>query len=108
MRRLTLAGLRRLIPSEKKTTLYDLSIKAKYAGTKQVDEVLEQVNKLMKAHGVEAIRGEWVSFYFQDIVLLYVNTGDTYSSTVMYDTERDRFFIGSYGDWVERYGRDVQ
>jgi len=32
----------------------------------------------------------------------YVNTGDTYTPTLMFDYEKSRFLLGSWGDLVER------
>jgi len=53
--------------------------------------------------GIESVTDEnsWVSGYYQDIVLLYANTGDTYDSTLCFDTENQEFFWGSWGDFVE-------
>jgi len=71
-----------------------------------VDEALELANKVIGGSGVEAIRGAWHSNYYQDIVLLYVNTGDTYSASVVYDAVANRWYPGaSYGDLVEKVDR---
>jgi hypothetical protein len=72
-------------------------------GTKSVDEALETANKLIEGYGIEAIRGEAPTyrFYYQDIVALYVNTGDTYTGTVVYDVEKQQFQLTTFGDWVE-------
>lgn len=58
--------------------------------------------------GVEAIRDEcyWVDHYWQDIVLLYVNTGETYDRTIYYDVIKDIFGLGSWGDWWEWHERN--
>ena len=55
------------------------------------------------SYGVEAIRDEcyFVDHYWQNTVLLYLNTGDTYSPTLYYDVIKDIFGIGSWGDWFE-------
>ena len=68
----------------------------------KVDKVLETVDKLTNANGIEAIRGDHhVDNYYQDIVALYVNMGDTYDTTLLYDTSEDKFLVTSFGDWVE-------
>jgi hypothetical protein len=36
----------------------------------------------------------------------YLNMGDTYDTTVLFDTRNRRFFVSSYGDYVERLERD--
>lgn len=60
----------------------------------------------MEASGVEAIRGDYhVDNYYFDIVALYVNTGDTYNPTLLYETETGRFRATTFGDWVERNTR---
>jgi hypothetical protein len=72
----------------------------------QVDDVLDLANKLMGAHGVEGIRGNYhVDGFYFDIVALYVNTGDTYAGTLLYVTDEDKWVLTSWGDWVERNTR---
>lgn len=67
-----------------------------------VNKVLDKANELMEGSGVEAIQNEkfW-SRYYTNINLLYVNTGDTYYPTLVYDTHRQRFQVISWGDWIE-------
>lgn len=68
----------------------------------EVDAVMKAANAYMEAHGIEAIRGDYyVDGYWQDIVALYVNTGDTYNATLLYETEPERFVLTTWGDWVE-------
>ena len=69
----------------------------------RIDAALELMNKFLGASGVEAIRGSGahVDRYYYDIVALYVNTGDTYSMTLLYDTDKDKFEVTSWGGWVE-------
>lgn len=69
-----------------------------------VDQRLEDANRILVGYGVEAITAPdaHVDGYYYDIVALYVNMGDTYSPTVIYDTEREKFYIESWGDWVEK------
>lgn len=78
-----------------------------------VDNVLNYAYSIMKnwttntGYGVEAIRDEcfWVDRYWQNIVLLYVNTGETYDTTLYYDVIKDIFGLGSWGDWWEWHER---
>lgn len=71
---------------------------------KNVDEVLEAANKLLGGHGVESVRDEnsYVNKFYHDTVLLYVNMGDPYVATLLYDTVNREFTIGSWGDFVEK------
>ncbi len=72
----------------------------------QIDDVLDLANKLTQAHGVEAIRGDYhVDNYYFDVVALYVNMGDTYAPTLLYNTDTDTWILTSWGDWVERNSR---
>jgi hypothetical protein len=57
---------------------------------------LKLADEYMDGHGVESLYPEYPLFF-------YVNKGDTYSATLCYDG--DKFFIGSWGDWVE--GKDL-
>ena len=68
------------------------------------DHALKNINSLIGGMGVESVRGRpWINHYFQDINLLYVNKGDTYTPTIVYDTLKDIWYIGaSWGDIVEK------
>lgn len=76
------------------------------SGRRGVDAVLDEANRILRTHGVEAIRGDYhVDNYYFDIVALYLNTGDTYAPTLLYETDRGRFVLTTMGDWVERNER---
>jgi len=45
----------------------------------------------------------WVSHYYQNIIAEYVNTGDTYTTTILYDTENQTLHVTSLGDWYEEW-----
>lgn len=88
-------------------TAKDLALKMKRAqgegDPKAVDRVLDEANKALDGFGVEAIEMGWHGHYYLSIALLYVNLGDTYQNTVLYDTEEGRFEVGSWGNWVEMH-----
>ena len=70
----------------------------------EIEEIqLEMFNELIDGCGVESIRieDEWIDNYHMDIVASYVNTGDTYSTTVLLDHDTDRFMVTSWGDFYE-------
>lgn len=68
----------------------------------KVDFILEYFNTLLNGHGIEFIRnGKMWSRYYHDMALLYVNTGDTYSTTFAYDVRQEKFIVTSWGDWFE-------
>jgi len=67
------------------------------------DEILDTLNEKLGGYGVESITDEraWVSSYYGDIIGLYVNMGDTYDKTVVYDTENKEYLVTSWGDFYE-------
>jgi hypothetical protein len=78
-----------------------------------VDRALEVAEAGMRKRqrggtfGIEPLRDPdgGLDRYWGDVVALYVNTGDTYSTTIVYDVERDKFYVTSWGDWVEAWER---
>jgi hypothetical protein len=63
-------------------------------------EVLPLVDKTLDGHGVEPIRD-----CNARCVAEYVNTGDTYCRTLIFDRLTNRFCIESMGDFIERKER---
>lgn len=61
--------------------------------------MLHAMNELMDTYGVEAL-GEVDMHHGPPYE--YLNAGDTYSTTLIYDRDNDEIFIGSWGDVVER------
>ena len=83
-----------------------------FYGTGRTAEVcLDKINDLIKGHGVENITRDAFEkndvykssdkIYFVDTVALYVNLGDTYITTILYDVVKEDYFCTSYGDWLE-------
>jgi len=63
----------------------------------------EAINEAMGGHGIESIRQkDYLVGYYADTRYLYVNRGDTYDITLVYDTESDKFIVASWGNLVER------
>ncbi len=76
---------------------------------RQVENVLEQINKILGGHGVESVRGHrniWNNLGRRDpdTAALYVNMGDTYDQTVLYDAIVGKYRITSLGNFIEKYG----
>ncbi len=75
---------------------------------KSVDISLEFANEAMNAHGVEAIRGhDYDDRYYGDVRALYVNMGDVYITTVLYDTRKRRWYLTDVGTWAEKQGDKI-
>lgn len=69
---------------------------------RSVQSALETADRLIDAHGVEAIRGKYVDRYYGDIVAEYVNVGDSYAGTLLFNTVTKKFSLTSWGDFVEK------
>jgi len=69
-----------------------------------VQTALRYAAELLDGFGVESINAEnsWDNF-FGEAVALYVNTGDTFNTTVLYDTQESMFYLTSWGVWVEKF-----
>lgn len=69
----------------------------------EANDVLEKISGMINGFGVEAVTHEdaHVDSYFRDAIALYINMGDTYDTTVVYDTENGDFLITSWGDFYE-------
>ena len=68
---------------------------------------MERIGRMLGTYGTEAIRGEWQSGFWCDIVAKYCNTGDTYELTIIHVRggllkQSGRFIISSMGDFVEK------
>lgn len=70
------------------------------------EQRIEEINSLLHGYGTEAVRGEWQNGYWCDIVAVYVNMGDTYSTTVVHIRDVG-FRVMSWGDFVERYSKKL-
>jgi len=70
-----------------------------------VDEIMDVANLYMDQCGVEALKDEraWINHYYGNIIALYVNTGETYDMTLLYDTENQEFLLTSWGDFYENW-----
>jgi len=59
-------------------------------------EMMKEANGILDGHGIEHLRsrnGKAEAYY--------VNMGDTYSTTLILDTGKDRVWVTGWGDWVE-------
>lgn len=75
-------------------------------GKSSLDEAMKEVNWILEGHGVEPIRDpDSYDPYYGDVVALYVNMGDTYNATVLFDIPEWKFEVTTWGDWVEKVER---
>lgn len=67
-------------------------------------KTMQDLNDLLGGFGVEPIRNPEDS---DDIVAEYINTGDTYNTTILRDIETGEFLLTTWGDWLEEYENKV-
>ena len=64
------------------------------------ETVMSLVDIVLDNHGVEAITLP-EEIYASAV---YSNTGETYAPTVLYDIDKQNYYIHSWGDWYENNG----
>lgn len=76
----------------------------------EVDNILAAVNEVLEGYGVEGIQpeGAYVNKFYYSTIGLYVNMGDTYAPTIVYDTEAEEFHLTSWGDFLENWQEDSE
>lgn len=76
----------------------------------RVNEQLEAINELTDGCGIEAVRleGYHHSNYWTDCIGLYVNFGDTYQLTIIYNVIDNQFEFSSWGDFYEAKEQKIQ
>ena len=59
---------------------------------------LQAIDKELNTHGVEYL-------YADGVNIIYCNTGDPNTTTIIYDCDKERWLLTSWGDIVERAER---
>ena len=83
---------------------------------KSIERAMRLANDTLRGHGVETVNIETASgpgvsdgVFPSELSLDYVNFGDTYSNTLIFDYYLHRFRVTSWGDvveaWENRWGR---
>jgi len=68
----------------------------------KIELILEACNEVLQGFGVEYIAHCNDGYDFDSLYgLSYVNLGDTYKATVIYNHLKEKFTIGCWGDIVE-------
>lgn len=68
------------------------------------EKVMRALNELLGGFGVESIEGEYVDSFYRNSIATYVNMGDSYDTTILYDTRSHEYILISYGDFIESEG----
>lgn len=67
-----------------------------------VSEILNQYNHTLGGYGVEVVRDHQFRKFWGDIALEYINMGDSYIKTIIYDVEKEVFVCDTLGDYIEK------
>lgn len=96
-------NLRKEYGNDIKKQINDIRIAMESAvNHKSIDDCLDTCNEILRGNGIGVIIDNQFYGYYGDIGLLYVNMGETYAATIIYDTRKDKFMVCSLGDIVER------
>ena len=68
---------------------------------REAERTMEAINIVLEGYGVEGINGQWLDNYYCDIIATYVNMGDTYDATILFDHATGNYRLTSFGDYVE-------
>lgn len=74
-----------------------------YNRPSDIEIKMEALNQLIEGHGIEAITDEnkYINGYWYYCIALYVNMGDSYLNTFIYDTENDQILFMSCADFMQ-------
>ena len=84
-----------------------LSIIKSAKNDRAVDAALVKIDKMIDGtFGTESIRGSaFFDRFWQDTIAIYLNTGDTYNTTLLYNVVSETWMITSMGDFVDMVDR---
>lgn len=100
--------LRDLLRGRKKTTSYFSVIQLctdSYNPPNYFDRLMCALNEILEGFGVEPI---WGKDSEMEPIAEYINMGDTYNTTILYDYDKGTFQVTSWGDWFEANERRVK
>jgi molybdenum cofactor biosynthesis enzyme MoaA len=76
-----------------------------YTNYRDLEEHMDKINDIMKGYGVEGLSEERGG---ERVDLMYVNMGDTYAKTVIFDYDEGLARIGDWGSYVEELPDDEE
>lgn len=95
----------RLFNNDRELMRHPVAIERKrecYHRLSYYDVKLTVLNAVARLHGVEYI-AHVKDTIRENFGISYLNTGDSYCSTICYDHGRDRWSLSCWADFVERY-----
>ena len=75
-------------------------IKSSYHTPSHQSQVLEACNEILEGHGVEALTGEYLDSPHGNIQACYINMGDSYLPTLIWDCMEERWSVDCVADFV--------
>ena len=84
-------------PDFPKTTAWVCSC---YNEPSRISRILSALNELLNCHGVEALRSRESGMYAAAVE--WLNTGDTYSPTLLFRHDTGTFKVTTWGDFFEK------
>jgi hypothetical protein len=76
------------------------------ASAKDAEAFMEALDLAMQGHGVERLADDGHRPYWRDAAGLYVNVGDCFSTTAIYDTDEEVIAVKSVDDFIEEKARE--
>ena len=76
-----------------------------------IQEKLYVLNELMDGHGIEPIQVSeelYQDAYYGNCIGEYINLGDTYNLTIIYNTMDQKFEFNSWGEYFEYHEQGLQ
>ena len=70
---------------------------------RRIDLKLAAVDEIMGGFGVECIGEAECPTIYGEPAAEYINVGDTYQATLLYDHDRAKWCMTTWGDWVETH-----
>jgi len=70
---------------------------AHVGGINAADKALSWANRLIDGAGVRGVEDPKTGLVEE----MEINTGDPYSTTLLYDARKSKFYITTFGDWLE-------
>lgn len=67
-----------------------------------IERIMCALNEVLEGYGVEGLEREYVDRYHQNIQATYINFGDPYIPTIIFDDVKRKFLVACYGDFIER------
>ena len=68
----------------------------------RIDRILGALNECLGMHGVECITSGGQHMDGSHVVAEYLNAGDTYNATLLFNHRTQAFSLTTWGDFVER------